>query len=154
MPYYKVNSKTGEILSGQMTLPDQEFIGLSDDHLADLGATFPDRPELQDIGYWLEVRVPLLAAVDGHMPADVWTCVGDIATKTVTASQQSIALTPTQVANFKRAALLRQLAATDAAFQPRWAEDLAVGHQYAGFIAWKANRDDLRAQLAALPPTE
>ncbi len=51
----------------------------------------------------------------------------------------------------KRADLKSQLVASDNAFSPRWVEDLSKGHQYAGFTAWMAQRDALRAQLDALP---
>lgn len=59
---------------------------------------------------------------------------------------------PAEQANAnKRADTLRQLAATDAEFSPRWIEDLAVGHQYSAFVAWATKRANLRTQLVSIP---
>ena len=80
----------------------------------------------------------------------MWTPVADPAARTITTTQQTRALTADEIKASKRVAIQSQLDATDALWQPRWAEDIAAGHTYATYNAWKANRDNLRFQIASL----
>ena len=145
MSYFKVNTSTGEILSEQLTTVDPELHGLSDETLADLGAAFPDRSGFRGVGYWPAVQ-EYLEVPDGKMLSDTRTHVADLQGKRVISTRELIDIP----ASVLRGSLLEKLTASDAAFQARWIEDLAAGHQYSSFTAWQRGRAALRAQLAAL----
>ena len=150
MPYFKVNPQTGEILSEQLTVPPDEVHGLADESLADLGATFPDRPEYQGVGYWPETRIASEFNPATSVPSDVWVPFADVEKKSVAARQELRQKSSAELSEDKKFYVKGKLAETDAEFSPRWIEDIASGDQHNSFLSWKARRDDLRAQLSAI----
>ena len=152
MPYYKVKLSTLELLSGDMPFPPHELQGLAASSLLDLGSALPDNPGYSDIGYWPEVRTDVPFDPATHQLANVFDISIDASSKLVNVRQLTEAIPASSLTIRKRYELGAALAATDLAFKPRWAEDIASGTSPMpkSYLDWVTLRVDLRTQLRNL----
>ena len=143
MPYFKVNPQTGEILSEQLTVPPDEVHGLADESLADLGATFPDRPEYQGVGYWPETRQDQTLMIS-EVAVDPWVPVADMPTRTII-SKQTIAPKPLEAIKVLIGSAVDNYTNTVAVARGYTSIVSACSYIASGNAAWKA---DAQAAIA------
>lgn len=132
--------------------PPPELLGWTDDALADVAAALDPCPEeWRGLGWWPVIEVTPAYDLDTHRLSDDVDYVVNAETRVVTATRGVVPLTLAEVAAREIAAAKAELTASDAAYQPRWYEDLVAGHPpHTSALAWIAKRDALRARLTAL----
>lgn len=107
--YLKVNPQTAEPIvdlpateAAPADLPF-EVLGLVDADLADLGATFPDREDLQGVGYWpVDIVTPAFNP-STHRQSTTGDVALDPVVRTATFTSHVIALTPAEIAARRKA---------------------------------------------------
>lgn len=151
MSYFKVNPQTGEILSQEIPLPPSEFYGLSDEDLSDLGVTFPNRVEYQGIGFWPSAgRITPDYDRSTHNLGPEWTAAADLATKTVTSTQQVVPLTADQLKAIRVVKVKAEIEVIEASITPRRTREAVLGTDGGWLAARDAEIAALRAEMAGL----